>query len=200
MVMAFGAAQDSSSSFFVFAGSIGFEGLQDLAVIVFEPICQFFNGSEAKFNHKTFEQSGTDIPVGLVFMLSVGVDPSNVFLQRLVQCGLKVVQDEMVIDVLPAIIDGVCREVGQLKKGLDNKETGLNAPTLAIDFTEVSPVIFLFIKQGRQEHLDLAIGQGDADQAVSDAWVRLQMNAQFRQPLFGLDLEWFFDNLLVFTT
>lgn len=62
------------------------------------------------------------------------------------------------------------------------------------------PVKLLFVEQCGQKHLDLAIWQGDANQAVSDGWVRGRGNVQFCQGLFGFDLERFGDDLLVFAT
>lgn len=116
MDMPFGTAQDSPSSFLVFAGSFRFEGLQDLAVIVREVSLEFFHRSEANFDHKTLEQPGADITVGLVVVLSVGVDVAHGFCQGQVQGRLEVVQDKMAVNILPAVIDGAGREIGKLEE------------------------------------------------------------------------------------
>jgi len=200
MGVAFCAAHDPSSSLFVFAGPFRLHGLQYLAVIVAQPSLHFGDGPEAQFDDKALEQSGTDVAVGLVVVLSVGADLLDGFVQRLVQGCLQVVQDEVAVDVLPAIVDSVCREVGKLEERLDDKETGLDAPAFAVDLAEVRPVVLFFVEQRGEQHLGLASGQHDSDQAVGDGGIGRKANAQFRQGAFCLDLQGLCDNLLIFAT
>ena len=48
--------------------------------------------------------------------------------------SLDIVIDKMRINVLPAIIDGVSREVSQFQKGFDDEEASFDAPAFAVYF------------------------------------------------------------------
>lgn len=72
----------------------------------------------------------------------------------------------MTVDVLPAIIDCISGEVGELKIGLDDKETGFNSPAFAINFTEMRPVIFLFVQERSKQDFCFSIWQLNTDEAV----------------------------------
>lgn len=99
---------------------------------------------------------------------------------------MQVVQDEVAIDVLPAIIDGICGEVGELQEGFDDKKAGFYAPAFAVYFAEFRPVILLFIEQGGEQDFGFAIGQGNTDKAVGDGSVRWNRDAQHGQCPDGL--------------
>lgn len=111
---------------------------------------------------------------------------------------MQVVQDEVAIDVLPAIIDGICGEVGELQEGFDDKKAGFYAPAFAVYFAEFRPVILLFIEQGGEQDFGFAIGQGNTDKAVGDGSVRWNRDAQHGQCPDGLYLQRFMYDLLIF--
>lgn len=90
MYMSLGAAHESSSSLFVLAGPEGFERLEDLAAVVGVMFFETLTGREEKFDEKSFEQSGTDVSVGLIIECAPGVDSLDLRLGRKVENGLDV--------------------------------------------------------------------------------------------------------------
>ena len=59
---------------------------------------------------------------------------------------------------MPAIINGIGREVGQFPKGFDDMKASLDTPAFAVYFWEVATFETLGIKQGGEQHLNLAGG------------------------------------------
>lgn len=84
MRMPFGAAHHSSSSFFVFARSLRFHGLQDLSIVVLEMSLDFAYRSQEKFKDKSLEQSGADVSIGLIIVLPSSVDAADFSLERVI--------------------------------------------------------------------------------------------------------------------
>ena len=78
--------------------------------------CNFGCRAQEYFDHEAFEQTGADIPIGLVVVLSAGVDLPYGFVQRLVHRRLQVIQYEVAVDILPAVILRVSREIGKLQE------------------------------------------------------------------------------------
>ena len=132
--MPLGATHQTSSPLLVFFRPYGLHGLNDLAVEILEPVLEFFFRAEHKFDKEAFEQSGSNVAVGLVIVLA----PLIYFFDLTLLCrkkdGLDIVMDKVRIDILPAIIDGVGGEVGQFQKGFDDKEASLDAPAFAVYF------------------------------------------------------------------
>lgn len=89
--MSLGAAHASSSALFVLGRPEGFERLEDLVVVVGIMFFKRLAGGEEKFNEKSFEQSGTDVSVGLIVEFSAGVDSLDLRLKRKAENGLDIV-------------------------------------------------------------------------------------------------------------
>ena len=140
--MPFSATHYTSSPFLVFFGPYGLHGLNDFAVEILEPVFEFFFRAKHELDEEAFEQPGGDIPVGLVIVLALFVYFFDFTLFCCKKYGLDIVMDKVGIDIpdngsgqaLPAIIDGIGREVGQFQKGFDDVEASFDAPALAVYF------------------------------------------------------------------
>ena len=108
--------------------------MNDLAVEILDPVLEFFFRAKHEFDEEAFEQTSGDVPVGLVIVLALFVDFFDFTLFCREKGRLDVVVDKMRINVLPAIIDGVSREVSQFQKGFDDEEASFDAPAFAVYF------------------------------------------------------------------
>ena len=111
MDMAFGAAQDTSSSLAFLIRSDGFEAHQHEAVVFIQGSGQFFTRAEEKSHDESFEQAARDVSVGLVVMAPAPVDGAHLAFQWPKRCCLQVVQQQGVKDVVPAGIGFVGGEI-----------------------------------------------------------------------------------------
>lgn len=133
MDMAFGAAQDSSSSFFVFAGSAGFERAEDKPVQMPDGVLDLGDIAQKPRTDSRFEQPCEDVPVGLVIEFSVPVDLPDLGFEGFQQGGLEVKKQERGENVGVAQIGQVGRKIGDLEERLEDKKAGFDAPTGGIN-------------------------------------------------------------------
>lgn len=197
--MTFGAAHESSSSLLVFAGAEWFERLKYLAAIVGIMFFESLACREEKFDKKSFEQPGADVAVGLIIEFTAGVDSFYLRLERKVQDGLDVVQYEVAVYILPAIIGGISRKIGQFEIAFDYKEAGFDAPSKAVYLGKMHPTIALFVQQSGEQHFCFAGGQDNANEAIGNRSLGINCNAHFEQCFSRFVLQPLGDDGLSFT-
>ncbi|MCB9351428.1 MAG: hypothetical protein H6573_28610 [Lewinellaceae bacterium] len=97
--MPLGATHYTSSALLVFFRPDGLHGLNDLAVEILDPVLEFFFRAKHKFDKEAFEQSGSNVPVGLVVVLPLFVYFFDLTLFCREKGGLDIVIDEVRINV-----------------------------------------------------------------------------------------------------
>ena len=93
--------------------------------------------------------------------------------------SLNVVENKGGVNILPAIIDGVSRKIGQLEKAFKDKKTGFNAPSFAVNFAEMRPGKSLFVEQRGQQNFNFSAWQYDANKPIGNGGIQVNRNAQF---------------------
>lgn len=200
MTVPLGATHQSSSSFLVFFWSDRLHRLQHLPEKVLQIGGQFVRRPEHKLDHKSFKQTAGNVSIGSVIVFSCLIDFFDLPGFGSEQHRLQIVMDKVGVNISPTVIDGVCGEIGEFQKGLDDKKAGLNAPSLAIYFAKVGLPEALGVRQGREQHFHFAIGQRHPHQPVGDCRLGGHSDVQFIEHGTGLLRKVFCDNTLFFTT
>lgn len=166
--MPFGAAHAPSLAFFVFAGPDGLHRLEYLPVEVVEPLGDFVFWPEHDLDEKALEQACGDIAVRFVVVFPALADVFDFLLLGFEEHGLDVVIDKVGVYVLPAVVDGIGGEVGELEERLDDEEASLDAPSLGVDTGKAAVREAPSVGKCSEQHLGAAAGQRDPYEAVAD--------------------------------
>lgn len=195
-----GATHQSSSSFLVFSRPDRLHRLKHLPEKVLQVGGQFVRRAEHKLDQKSFEQAAGDVAIGPVIVLPRLAYFFDFTGFRPEQNRLQVVIDKVGVNVGPAVIDGIGREIGEFQERFDHKKTGLDAPALAVNLPKVGAPETFGIRQGAEQHFHYAAGQLHPHQSVGDRRLGGYMDAQFIEHGAGFLGEFFRYNTLFSAT
>lgn len=199
MGVAFVAAQDTSSSFFVFAWSDGFQSSEDLSVKISDAALNFGFVAQKPVRDSDFEQTRGDVSIGLIIEFSSPVEAFDFWFDRSQRGGEEVEKSQGGKDVGMAQIGQMRREIGELEERFEDKKTGFDAPSQGINSSKMGVWKLFWVGQGGQKHFSFARRQVNTNEPKSEIWMRIfdcnfQVSQGFACPL----TERFGDNLFAF--
>lgn len=159
---------------------------------------EVFTWSQEKPDDEGFEQSDTDVSVGLTGRFSADIDPVDVILYGMVDGRQEIVHDKGGVDVLPGIVDAECRKAGELQEAFEREKAGFYTPTPAIQGAKVFDGVFFQVGQGGEQHFCFSGGQFDPDKPVFEGLSLLERNAKGAERPFGTHIKRFANNELSF--